>query len=69
MGSVCLMTLKLSPVRIDWSILRVVEWMVVMRMSAGILSPTVTNGTKEQQKRANNYYEFIIFTVSRSKPS
>ena len=36
----CFMMLTLSPVRIDWSILSVVEWTVVKRMSAGILSPT-----------------------------
>ena len=41
MGSVCLMMLKLSPVRIDWSILSVVDKILVRRMSAGILSPTV----------------------------
>ena len=39
-GSVCLIMLMLSPVKMDWSIFRVVEWMAVMRMSAGILSPT-----------------------------
>ena len=40
MGSVCLRMLTLSPVKMDWSILRVVEWTFVNRMSAGILSPT-----------------------------
>ena len=41
MGSVCLMTLTLSPVKMDWSIFSVVERTFVTRMSAGILSPTM----------------------------
>ena len=43
MGSVCLIMLMLSPVKMDWSIFRVVEWMAVIRTSAGILSPTEKN--------------------------
>lgn len=40
-GSVCFSTDTDSPVRIDWSTLRVVERMEASRMSAGTLSPTV----------------------------
>lgn len=40
-GSVCLSTDTDSPVRMDWSTLRVVERMEVSLMSAGTLSPTV----------------------------
>ena len=43
MASVCFITLRLSPVRMDWSILSVVEWILHTRMSAGILSPTETS--------------------------
>lgn len=43
MASVCLMTDTDSPVRMDWSILRVVEKILSSLMSAGILSPTVTD--------------------------
>lgn len=39
-GSVCLSTETDSPVRMDWSTLRVVERMDVSLMSAGTLSPT-----------------------------
>lgn len=47
-GSVCLSTDTDSPVRMDWSTLRVVERMEVSLMSAGTLSPTVVkNETKK----------------------
>ncbi len=39
-GSVCLMTVTDSPVRMDWSILSVVDMMEMSLMSAGALSPT-----------------------------
>lgn len=42
-GSVCLITDTDSPVRMDWSILRVVEKILERRISAGILSPTDTS--------------------------
>uniref|UniRef100_A0A6B0V2Y3 Putative secreted protein n=1 Tax=Ixodes ricinus TaxID=34613 RepID=A0A6B0V2Y3_IXORI len=43
MGSVCLMTDTDSPVRMDWSTRRVVDWIFTSRMSAGTLSPTDTS--------------------------
>lgn len=42
-GSLCLITDTDSPVRIDWSIRRVVDKILTIRISAGILSPTVYN--------------------------
>ena len=39
----CLMTETDSPVRIDWSMRIVVDMTFMMRMSAGILSPTEAN--------------------------
>lgn len=39
-GSVCLITLIVSPVSIDWSILRTVDMISIILKSAGILSPT-----------------------------
>ena len=50
MGSVCLSTLTLSPVRIDWSIFRVVERIFVTLMSAGILSPTGGETGEEEEE-------------------
>lgn len=49
-GSVCLSTDTDSPVRMDWSTLRVVERMEVSLMSAGTLSPTVVK--KEDDRRS-----------------
>lgn len=43
-GSVCFRTDTDSPVRIDWSTLRVVERIDVNLMSAGTLSPTGEDG-------------------------
>ena len=48
MGSVCFRILRLSPVRILWSILRVMESMFVRRTSAGILSPTAAEREGER---------------------
>lgn len=45
-GSVCFSTDTDSPVRIDWSTLRVVERMEASLMSAGTLSPTVVTKKK-----------------------
>ncbi len=45
-----------SPVRMDWSTLRVVEHMEVSRMSAGTLSPTEE---KQVQKRETRIIFFI----------
>lgn len=39
--SVCLITDTDSPVRIAWSTLKVVEWILVILISAGTLSPTI----------------------------
>lgn len=58
-GSVCFITDTDSPVRMDWSTLRVVERMEVSRISAGTLSPT---GEKEGQKRKK---EVIMSFLSR----
>lgn len=46
-GSVCFSTDTDSPVRIDWSTLRVVERMEASLMSAGTLSPTVVTKKKK----------------------
>lgn len=47
-GSVCFRMDTDSPVRMDWSTLKVVERMEVSRMSAGTLSPT---GEKQVLKK------------------
>jgi len=48
-GSVCLMTETDSPVKMDWSIRRVVDRICMIRISAGILSPT--RGRKKKNFR------------------
>mmetsp|Transcript_20244 Transcript_20244/g.52519 ORF Transcript_20244/g.52519 Transcript_20244/m.52519 type:complete len:207 (+) Transcript_20244:2577-3197(+) len=50
MGSICLVTETVSPVRIDWSTRRLIDLSSIMRRSAGILSPvriiTMSPGTR-----------------------
>ena len=41
-GSLCLITETDSPVKIDWSILKVVDKIWMILISAGILSPTIS---------------------------
>ena len=52
MGSVCFRILTLSPVKMDWSIFSVVEWTLVNRMSAGILSPTKERERERGRERS-----------------
>ena len=60
-GSVCLMTDTDSPVRMDWSILNVVDMICMIRMSAGILSPTEKQRHQCSQIRTNSS-QFMFFT-------
>lgn len=53
-GSVCFRMDTDSPVRMDWSTLRVVEHMEVSRMSAGTLSPTEEK--QVQKKRLVSFF-------------
>lgn len=57
-GSVCLSTDTDSPVKMDWSTLRVVERIEVSLMSAGTLSPTGEAGTEKKKKRKELYTLF-----------
>lgn len=50
-GSVCFRMDTDSPVRMDWSTLRVVEHMEVSRMSAGTLSPTEEKQVQKRETR------------------
>lgn len=61
-GSVCLRTDTDSPVRMDWSTLRVVERMEVSLMSAGTLSPT------EKTKVLFLGQIFVLLTESLQTP-
>ena len=58
-GSVCLMTDTDSPVRMDWSILNVVDMICMIRMSAGILSPTEKQRHQCSQIRTNIKFTMV----------
>lgn len=59
-GSVCLSTDTDSPVRMDWSTLRVVEQMEVSLMSAGTLSPTVVKKKTNNHNNNNNNSKLLF---------
>lgn len=59
-GSVCLITDTDSPVRMDWSTLRVVERMEVSLMSAGTLSPTVGKTRQNGPSAINDHTSSVI---------
>lgn len=65
-GSVCLSTETDSPVKMDWSTLRVVERMEVSLMSAGTLSPTAEKDRNvifptEAKDYKNHYYVILKY--------